>query len=122
MKNILTLAAISILTGCAVGSLPKFPELKFQYLVEVRDEEVPQKIITSLINPQDFYPMNTQEVARCLKFSIVSTYPYKIKFLSEVKMKECNLVGGFKPSETQELLNWIDDVYYWAQDRKKCFK
>ena len=62
-----------------------------------------------------------EEIA-CFKFKIVSTYPYKIKFEDVVPLMECNHVGGFKPKHIQSLVNWMDDVYEWAQSKKKCFK
>lgn len=122
MRTLIISILAGSLSGCAVGSLPKFPTIEYQYLVEVRDEEVPNMYQIAIVNPERILPMGTEEVVRCLRFKVVSNYPYKIKFETVTPMRDCNMVGGFKPTDTVHLLNWIDDVYVWAQDRKKCFK
>lgn len=122
MRILNILIAVVSLTGCAVGSLPKFPGIKTHYMVEVRNEVIPDVLIQAVVNPMDIAPMTTNEAVRCLEFSIETLHPYKIKFNSVKPMAECNLVGGYKPEDTTSLLNWIDDVYVWAEDRKKCLK
>ena len=113
---------IFIAVACAVTPFPTFPNIKKHYLVEVKDEEI-NPVVKSLIENENEIPkMQTTEVARCVLFDVVSARPYKIKFNSIVAMKECHLVGGYKPNDIQQILNFIDDVYVWAEDRKKCFK
>lgn len=121
MKITLILIASFILGGCAAGPFPSFPEsIINHYIVDVRDEEIPAIVKDSIENPEEIPP--THEVVRCIKFDIVSKIPYRIKFVSEVPMKECSAVGGYKPSDFVTLYNWVNDVYEWAKDRKKCFK
>lgn len=121
--KIFILLSSLLLTSCAVTLFPVFPEkIKLHYVVEVRDEEVSPIIQSAVINPEDIQPMQLKEVVRCLKFDIVSYHPYKIKFQKQVLLKECNMIGGLKPDDNVSLLNWIDDVYIWAETRKKCFK
>lgn len=121
MKIISILAAISLLfVGCAVGNFPSAPNIKKQYLVQVKDEEIISQVFNVIDNTNDIPYM--QEVVRCLSFDIVSWHPYQIHYVGVVPMKECHLVGGYKPTEVQGILNWVDDVYHWAEDRKHCFK
>lgn len=112
-----------MLSGCAIGSMPAFPEkIIDHYLVEVRDEEIPEVVMRAIENVEEVPPIQLKEVARCLKFEVISRIPYKIKFISVVEMKECNGVGGYKPADFVSLINWISDVAAWAETRKKCFK
>lgn len=120
MKILLTLVASFLVAGCAGSSLPEFPDIKDHYVVDVKDEVLPAYIATAITNLQEI-PAPV-EVVRCLKFEIVSKVPYKIKFIAEVPVKECNGVGGYKPKDSVSLLNWIDDVTKWAETKKKCFK
>lgn len=127
MKTILTLVTsvgfVLLTNGCAIGSMPAFPEkIVDHYLVEVRDEEIPESVVKAIENLDEIPAMSLKEVARCLKFEVISRIPYKIKFVSEVQMKDCNGVGGYKPSDFVSLINWISDVAAWAETRKKCFK
>lgn len=112
---------LSLLTGCAVGDMPQFPNIKTQYMVEVRNEVLPDRIIQAIVNVDEIEPLSN-EVVRCLAFNIESLHPYKIKFKGVVAMAECNLVGGYTPNDTSSILNWVDDVYIWAEGRKKCLK
>lgn len=122
MKILLTLAASSILTGCAVGSFPTFPpDVKNHWLVEVRDEGQPEGLLKAITNRDEIPAMQT-EVVRCLQFEIVSKIPYQIKFVAVVPLKDCNGVGGYKPADAISIYNWMDDVAAWAETRKKCFK
>lgn len=123
MRTLLILVSSIILSGCAIGSMPAFPdEIKEHYMTEVKDEEIPSFVISSIENLEDISPMELKQVVRCLKFEVVSKIPYKIKFISEVPMKECHAVGGFKPANFVSLSNWITDVAEWAETRKKCFR
>lgn len=126
MRNILTLIVSSfLLASCAVGPFPKFPEIKNQYLIRVTGVESPEVFSKLVANFDEIISLDAQVpvgTASCLKFDVVSLRPYQIKFVGVVDISECNLVGGYKPSETQGILNWVDDVYEWAKDRKKCFK
>lgn len=138
MKIILILAAsLSILlSGCAVGSFPQFPEMvQKQYTVDIVNQAMPQTLQDAIINPEDIPQMveiNSNDLlrardvpellVRCLEFQIVSKAPYKIKYLSQVELIQCQGVTGFKPKDAISIYNWMDDVYEWAKDRKKCFK
>lgn len=139
MKTLLTLVASSLLVGCAVGSFPKFPEqIKNHYVVDIATQDLPAGIFYSnniaevsqesvdfldaITNIQEIPEMKVTEVARCLKFEIVQKIPYKIKYLSQVALNECNLVGGYKPEDSVSLYNWFEQVVAWAEDRKHCFK
>lgn len=123
MKIILTLVGSSLLLGCANSSMPEFPsDIRAHYMVEVRDEEIPPEIFSAVVNANEIPHMAPVQVARCLHFDIISKVPYKIKFLAEEPMKECNGVGGYKPDNTVSLLNWIEDVSDWSKTKKKCFR
>jgi hypothetical protein len=109
--------------SCAATSFPQFPEeIKNHYLVEVKNEIVPKELEMAILNPDEIPLMFEGEIVRCLKFDIVEHYPYKIKFVAIEALAECNAVGGYKPKNMKSLLNWIDNVYVWAEDRKKCFR
>ena len=137
MKTIITLAATSlVLTACAVGSFPKFPEkVTEQYTVDIRNQPMPEDLQKAIVNLDEIPPMeNIQNfefmqaadpaplLVRCLKFSIISQAPYQIKYVGLVDLSICNGVTGFKPDDAISVYNWMDDVYEWAKDRKKCFK
>ena len=120
MKNLLIIAS-SLLAACSGMPFPNFPSLKTQYLVEVRDEPIPSEFYKIIANTSEIPSFNS-EIVRCLKFEIISTRPYKIQFKGQVPIKQCHLVGGYKPAEIQLLLNWIDDMMVWADSHKKCLK
>lgn len=136
MKTTITLAVISFLfIGCAVGSFPRFPDqIKNQYTVDIVNQPQPQALLEAIVNIDDipdFPPIiemdlltkdTTTLLVRCLEFEIVSKAPYKIKFIKQVDLAICNGVTGFKPKDAINIFNWMDDVYEWAKDRKKCFK
>lgn len=135
MKIILILVASFILGGCAVGSFPQFPEsVKEHYVTDVHDDAqlaaaldpdvqtvtFEPMLISAIINIEEIPP--AVETVRCLKFNIISANPYKIKFVDEVPVKDCNGVGGYKAKDSVSIYNWMQDVYLWAEQRKKCFK
>ena len=122
MRILLLLFALPLFVGCANSNVPQFPEdIQFHYLVEIK--KTPNAFISFQNNIINLYDIpKIQEEVRCLEFEIVSRQPYKIKFLSQVDLIECNGVGGFKPSSMRSLVNWIDDVAAWAKENKKCFR
>lgn len=123
MKTLLILVATSIiLGGCAVGSFPDFPEIKYHYAMDIRGVPANPGLLARITNLDMIPEMREEYVARCMKFEIVQKIPYKIKYISEVPLIECQGVGGYKPSDAINLYNWVEDVAEWAKDRKKCFK
>lgn len=128
MKKCLILAASFLLSSCAVGPSPKFPEdLKDYFVTMVNGQEIPKDFQSHIINVDEI-PMDkfgiffTFNQASCLHFELIEKHPVKIKYIEEVPLKSCHLVGGFIPQDTQHLFNWIDDMWDWAETRKKCFK
>lgn len=127
MRNISILVISFIfatLSGCAVGEFPKFPDIKKQYLLLVKGEETPEYVKKYIDNINDFNLLaaTVDSPIDCLEFDILSTRPYKLKLVGVVEVKNCHMVGGYKPHDTQSLLNWADDAYNWAKDRQHCFK
>lgn len=121
MKNILTLAGSLFLAGCMNTSMPKFPDtIKEHYMIDVHGEQKSPTLIQAIVNIEEIPP--TEDVVRCIKFEIVSSNPYKIKFVAEVALKECNGVGGYKPEDSVSFFNWVQDIFAWAEKRKNCFK
>lgn len=125
MKTISTLAVVSfvaamLLSACAMKQFPTDPGIKKHYLLEIRDEPIKVQDL-NFIEDVNAVP-EMREAYRCLEFDIISWQPYKIKFVAEVPAKQCNLTGGYAPKDVQRILNWIDDVYLWAKDRKRCIK
>jgi hypothetical protein len=134
MKILLILAA-SIFLFLSCGSspkLPKFPDITDHWVVEVREEQIFNfeqpiseeqiEFLESIVNLEEIPRLKENEVARCLKFEIVSKIPYQIKFLQQEPMKSCNLVGGYKPKDSVSLYNWLDDVKAAVEKYKHCFK
>lgn len=112
------------LVGCGNVEIPEFPNnVSYQYVIQVANEPPPIQIYQAIENYRDIEPM-TNEVARCLEFKIVTTNPYKIKYLGQRPLNTCNGVGGYKPSDFQTLLNWADDIRTWADEKvkEKCLK
>jgi hypothetical protein len=120
--KILSILAASLLVGCASPSIPQFPDIKDHYLVEVRDEDVPAQLLESIVNKSDIPDMFSELTVRCLHFEVVSKIPYKIKFLKEEPMKQCHLVGGYKPKDSISIYNWLDDVKESVEKYKHCFR
>ncbi len=124
MKILSTLVAsiaLVILSGCALADFPKFPEkVKFQYVTLVDGEGLPEGFSLSVVNPEEIATLSAS--VACLKFEIIQPYPYKIKYLSEVPVTDCNGVGGFQPKDAVTIFTWMDDVHAWAEERKKCLK
>ena len=113
--------ALVILSGCALAEFPKFPEeVKFQYVTLVNGEELPEGFALSVVNMHEIATLSAS--VSCLKFEIIQPYPYKIKYLSEVALIDCNGVGGFQPKNAVSIFTWMDDVHEWAEERKKCLK
>lgn len=114
MKTILTLVALSFFVGCR-HKLPPLPQIKYHYAIEVRNEapdlESDAKFMRIVTNRNSIAPMPYSEDVRCLKFKVVSMYPYKIEYIGQVPLIECDLVGGYKPKDLNKFLNWVDDVY-----------
>lgn len=94
--RILLILVGSLLTACN-SVVPNFPNVKYQYSIVVRDG-----------------------VANCLKYDIVTGHPYKIKFKEVVVLTECNNLNGFTDTDTQLILNYIDDLFTFAEAHKKC--
>ena len=89
--------ALMLLSGCALAEFPKFPEeVKFQYVTLVDGEELPEGFALSVVNMHEIATLSAS--VSCLKFEIIQPYPYKIKYLSEVPVTDCNGVGGFQPN------------------------
>lgn len=114
MKTILTLVALSFFVGCR-HKLPALPKIKYHYALEVRNEapdlESDAKFMRIVTNAETITPMAPNQVVRCLKFEVVSMYPYKIKYIKEpTPLLECDLVGGYQPKDLNKLLNWVGDV------------
>lgn len=121
MKICLILAASLFLAGCAVTPAPTFPEdLKDYYVTLVNEEPIPKEIEARIVNLEEI-TLEGADVS-CLHFEVVEKHPVKLKYISEVGLKRCHMVGGFVPRDTQHLFNWVDDMWDWAETRKKCFK
>lgn len=99
MKILLILVTSILLTGCAGKDMPAFPDIKKHYLLMV------------------FGGMSV-----CNECDILNKIPYKIGNCHEVSLKECDLVGGYKPEDSTKLYNWLVDVKKWAekQEAKSC--
>lgn len=122
MKILLILAA-SFLSGCAIQSFPDFPaQIKNHYAIDIRGEEINpvlKKFIVNLDDVLNFKAMSGEKVT-CLKFEIMQHNPYKIAYIGTTSISECNGVGGYKPSDTVQFYNFLQDIYRWAEGRKKC--
>ena len=93
MKSISILVCSLLLISC--DQPPKFPEIKDYYL---------------------FIKDSGDDV--CFKYEILNINPITIGNRIEVDSKECNLVGGFKPSDSKKLFTWIDDMHDWIEKNK----
>ena len=126
MKICLILAISLLLLSCATGPAPRFPnDLKDYYALLIQGETVPLDFQKRVVNIEQLsFAVSTMDEnsARCVHFEIASQHPVKLKYISEVPVKKCHLVGGFVPKDTQLFFNWVDDLWAWAETRKKCFK
>lgn len=95
MPTISTLVVLSLLLiGCS--KMPPFPDtIKSHYYVDIKNG-----------------------VATCVHMDILSLDPYKIGNAKVVDLNECDGVGGYKPADMSELLNWKEDVQDWSS--KHC--
>lgn len=110
-----------VLSGCAVGKFPEWPpEVVYQYAILIKDVQPSEQFFSYVENIEEV-PQPTEQVS-CLKFEILEKIPYKIKFLSVVPTKECNLMGGFDVKSQQLIHNFIYDANEWAKKRTRCFK
>lgn len=119
--NKINILVFLLLTSCAGSSLPEFPKVEFHYVIDVPAVESASEELLSAIMNIEAIPAPSAP-ARCLKFLILNLHPYKIKFLSEVPIKECNGVGGYSTADLKSVLNWVEDVFKWAEQKKQCFK
>ena len=117
--------ALLLVTSCApeLTQFPTAPTIKKHYMIEVKGQiSVLNYNGFTIENVDSLFPMTENEVARCLEFDVVTWMPYKIKFLQQVPLSSCNLIGGYQAGEIQAILNFISDVYAWADKKKHCFK
>lgn len=122
MKILLTVSIFLLIAACAIAPFPKFPDsIQYHYVTEVRDEILPQELTQVIEDAEAIPTIKRTQVARCLKFEIISKIPYKIKYLAEVPLAECNGVGGYKPADSKSLYNWMELAQAWADTRKRCF-
>lgn len=121
MKILLTLVAIvSLLVSCDKTTMPKFPDSVVKhYALSIKGTALPQTLISAIVNPEE---VRQQYDVACLEFDIVSKHPYKIKFNAVVELPVCSGVGGYKAEDMVQVLNWVDDVWAWAETKKQCFK
>lgn len=117
----LLLFIIPFLFGCGNINYPEFPTtVQYHYLVQVKNEAPPIQVFSAIENYRDIEPMLDENiVARCLEFQIVSHTPYKLKYLGERPLKDCNGVGGYKPSDFETLLSWSENIRLWAEEKIK---
>jgi hypothetical protein len=97
MKILSILVGSLLLVGCGNSNLPPAPSIKTQYSIAVREG-----------------------VAYCLQYEIQSVHPYKVKFNKVVELVECNNLNGFNPHDITLMLNYVDDLYSFADAHKKC--
>lgn len=83
------------LTACDQG-IPKPPDVKFFYMVDVND---------------------TATVVMCQKYEVLSYRPFKIKRISAVSIRECDNVSGYRPEDQKKVLNWIEDLIIWGEQK-----
>jgi len=138
MKTLLILAVSFLLTGCG-PSAPKFPtQIKNYYSVlipefvisniqNLEEREKSSSYYKTAMNHFSKYVINMDKLLSdnedateiaCLHFTVETHHPLKIKYQQRVPQYYCNLVGGFKPSDTQLLFSWIDDIWDWAKEKK----
>jgi hypothetical protein len=126
MKKCLILVSSLLLVCCATGPAPSFPEdLKDYYALLIKGEPIPADFQRRVSNVESLsFSVETMEdnSARCLHFEIATKHPVRLKYISEVEIKKCHLVGGFVPRDTQSFFNWVDDAWDWMETRKRCFK
>jgi len=122
LKTILISLSVLLYTGCAVTPFPDFPELsvKKQYTLIINDMALSQELDFAITNKEEFY-YNAKQV-NCLEFEVLSVNPYKVKFIKDAQLEDCHLVTGFHASKTKTVFKWVEDIFDWAKDRKKCFK
>lgn len=96
MKTTLIFLISLMLYGCN-SSAPRFPDLKFHYL-----------IISEGSKPI------------CVRYDIISLRPYKITNPTVFDISSCESVGGYKPEDMQAILNWSEDIIEWAEKHKEC--
>ena len=97
MKILLISVLSLLLISCGNSNLPQAPTIKNQYSIVVREG-----------------------VAYCLQYEIQSVHPYKVKFDKVVELVECNNLNGFTPHDITQMLNYVDDLYSFADAHKKC--
>lgn len=91
------------------------------FLVSCKDTAMPQPPKDVVYHYLIDVDIKTQEVY-CIRFNIISWNPYKIAFDKEVPLLECDNVGGYKPDDTKKVLNWIEDLVLWAENKIENFK
>lgn len=136
MRNTLTLAALSLLvTGCGmVKEMPPPPDINYHYMVDVVGVEasgMDQKVTRSVTNWPKYQEARSMTIMSgkswaCVRFSVISFNPYKIKFDAIVDDLECNGLGGYRAPEFIKMMNWTEDVIKWGESlkdkQKKSFK
>lgn len=117
---------ITTMLGCATGGdyekyLPAFPRIN-HYAIQVKGKALPLNIFSSADDIRKIEPMSDVEFARCLKFEIISTNPYKLKYIGQVDLDTCNGLSGYTSDDILKVTNWMDDVNLWAQEVYKWAK
>ena len=102
--------------------MPEFPPVKEQYVFVIDDMVFSEHLLLYVDNREDI-SLSEDSKYHCIKFDIVNYSPYRLKYVGEVSIQNCHLVGGFNPTDMKLVTNWISEVQYWySQYRNKCLK
>lgn len=122
-KILSTLTSLFLMSACAVGVFPAFPDkVKDHYAILVDGEQIPEVLAKAIINIEDIPEARTSGKVNCAHFKITSKVPYQIQYLAFVPVQECNGVGGWKAPDAKLVYNWFEDGAAWVAKHQKCFK
>ena len=116
------LLVLIFITGCGHPELPSAPKVKDHYAILIKGQILDVDFANSILNVTDLPEFRDEQITKCLHFNILSFIPYKIEFDKQVDLKECNLVGGYKPKDSLSIYNWFSDAEKALDKFKHCFK
>lgn len=96
MKAILISLSFMILVGCNKSGFPDFPQAEYLYQVDA------DKIV-------------------CGKFKIVTVDPFKIEYVEDVPLINCDGYVAMPASDFLKILNFKNDAKEWYEKHKSCF-
>jgi len=94
LLRIILILAISLSLISCKEDAPKFPDVKYHYMIYLKDN--------------DYF---------CIRYTIKSLSPYELGETEFFPLEECNLVSGYKSEDMKAIIKWKEDTEKWVNKK-----